>query len=239
MAAGSVLQTLREIAPTVSAGVLAADLMHLARDLALLETTDVRLLHFDVMDGCFCPAMTAGPPLIKAVKTPLVKDVHLMIADPLAKLEDYVGAGADIITVHLESCPTHIHQVFQMLGRMENANDPARGIVRGLALNPETPVQAVVPLLDEIEMVVLLAINPGWGGQKFLQSTRTRIEKARRMSRESGREIIIGVDGGVTRDNIAEIAAMKPDLVVAGSAIFDGKAPAENARYILGALKGG
>jgi len=239
MAAGSVLQTLKEIAPTVSAGVLAADLMHLARDLALLEGTDVRLLHFDVMDGCFCPAMTAGPPFIKAVKTPLVKDVHLMIADPLAKLEDYVSAGADIITVHLESCPTHVHRVFQMLGRMENATDPARGIVRAVALNPGTPVEAAGPLLDEIEMVVLLAINPGWGGQKFLQSTRSRIETIRRMARESGEEIIVGIDGGITLDNIAEIAAMKPDLVVAGSAIFDGKSPAENARRILGALKGG
>src|SRR5205823_1466167 len=139
-------------------------------DLARLDGTGVPLLHFDVMDGCFTPMMTIGPPLVKAVRTPLWKDVHLMIEEPLEKLGDYVAAGADVVTVHAESC-THVHRVLQRLGTMENANDPARGIVRGLALNPGTPLEVLEPLLDELDLVHLLAINPGWGGQKFLPAT--------------------------------------------------------------------
>lgn len=235
MAAGTAFETLKGLVPTISVGMLTADLMNLGSDLALLEQTDVKLLHFDVMDGCFCPAMTIGPPLIKAVKTPLLKDVHLMIADPLDKVADYVAAGADMITVHVESEPMHIHRVLQSLGKMTNVNDPERGIVRGVALNPGTPVEAIEPLLDEIEMVVLLAINPGWGGQKFSAATRDRLEKARQMV--SGRDILLGVDGGVTRDDISDVAEMGADIVVTGSAVFDGKAPVENAQFMLGALR--
>lgn len=235
MAAGTAFDTLKGLAPTISVGMLTADLTNLGSDLALLEQTDVRILHFDVMDGCFCPTMTIGPPLIKAVKTPLLKDVHLMIETPLEKLKDYVTAGADILTVHVESDPRHIHRAFQSLGGMTNANDPSRGIVRGVALNPGTPVEIIEPLLDEIEMVLLLAINPGWGGQKFSTATRERLEKARRMV--SGRDILLCVDGGVTKDNIGSIAKMGADLVVTGSAVFDGKAPTENAEFMLAALR--
>ena len=100
--------------------------------------------HVDVMDGCFCPMMTVGPPIVRAMKTPMVKDVHLMIDEPLSKVGDFVAAGADIVTVHVESS-AHVHRVLQQLGTMANANDPARGIVRGIALNPGTPVEAIEP----------------------------------------------------------------------------------------------
>ena len=124
-------QLLRQLSPTISVGLLTADLMNLGSELSQLEKTDVKLLHIDVMDGCFTPMMTVGPLFIKALKTPLLKDVHLMIQDPLEKVDAYVAAGADVITVHVES-GSHIHRVFQKLGEMSNANDPARGLVRGV-----------------------------------------------------------------------------------------------------------
>jgi ribulose-phosphate 3-epimerase len=233
----SALARLGSLAPTLSVGILAADLMALGADVARLDGTGVGMLHVDVMDGCFTPMMTVGPPLVKALRTPLLKDVHLMIRDPLEKLDDYVAAGADVVTVHAESC-THVHRVLQRLGTMENANDPARGIVRGLALNPGTPLETLAPLLDEVDLVLLLAINPGWGGQKFLPSTMGRLAAARRLLEGAGRRILLAVDGGITRDNVGRLAGTGVDVVVTGSAVFDGKAPAENARAMLAALRG-
>jgi ribulose-phosphate 3-epimerase len=217
--------------------MLTADLMTLGTELALLEQTGVPLVHVDVMDGCFCPMMTVGPPLIKAMRTSLLKDVHLMIQDPLEKVGDYVAAGADVVTVHAESC-THIHRVLQHLGTLQNANDPARGIVRGLALNPGTSLGVLDAVLDEVELVLLLAVNPGWSGQRFIPATLARIAAARELIRRSGREVLLAVDGGITRDNVGRLAGTGVDVVVTGSAVFDGKAPAENARHMLGALRG-
>jgi len=235
MAGCSVKQTLRGLAPSISVGVLTADLMRLGDDLAALDGTGVGVLHFDVMDGCFCPPMTFGPAFVKGVKTGLLKDVHLMIADPLTKIADYVAAGADILTVHLESEPTHIHRVLQALGGMANANDASRGIVRGLAITPGTPVGAIEPLLDDLDMVTLLAINPGWGGQKFIGSTVGRLAQTRALIGD--RDILVCIDGGITRDNISSVAEIGADLVVTGSAVFDGKAPKSNARFMLDALR--
>jgi ribulose-phosphate 3-epimerase len=227
---------LKSIAPTISVGMLTADLMALGSELALLERSGVRLVHVDVMDGCFTPMMTVGPPLVRAMRTPLLKDVHLMIHEPLEKVADYVAAGADLVTVHVEST-AHVHRVLQHLGAMKNANDPARGIVRGVALNPGTPLEAIEPLLDEVELVLLLAVNPGWGGQKFISGTTERIARAGRML--AGRDVLLGVDCGITRANVASLAGTGVDLVVTGSAVFDGEAPLENARHMLGALRPG
>lgn len=226
---------LESLSPTISVGMLTADLMALGAELALLEATGVKVVHVDVMDGCFTPMMTVGPPLIRAMRTSLLKDVHLMIRDPLEKLADYVAAGADIVTVHAESC-THVHRVLQQLGAMRNANDPARGLVRGLALNPGTPLETLEPLLDDVDLVLLLAVNPGWGGQRFIPRAMDRIAKARRLIAGAGRNVLLGIDGGITRDNIGDFAGAGVDLVVTGSAVFDGKAPAENARFMLDAL---
>ncbi len=220
----------------ISVGLLTADLLHLGAEISLLERSGVRIAHVDVMDGCFVPALTVGPPWIKSLKGPLLKDVHLMIRDPIGKVADYVACGADIITVHIEA-DLHIHRVLQSLGNMANANDPTRGLIRGIALNPGTPVEALQPLLEEAEMVVLLAVNPGWSGQSFIPSTYARIERARRLCQEHEKDILLGVDGGVTRANIADIAAAGADIIVTGSAVFDGKAPEENARFMLEAMR--
>jgi len=237
MPANTAFAILRELTPTISVGILTADLLSLGSEVALLEQTDVKLIHFDVMDGCFCPMLTVGPPFIKAVETPLLKDVHLMIQDPGQNISDYVAAGADMVTVHVESC-THIHRVLQALGQMTNANDPRRGLIRGIALNPGTPLEVIEPLLYQVELIMLLAVNPGWGGQQFIESTERRLSKAKRIISDSGREILLGVDGGIKRDNIAEVAQMGADIVVTGSAVFDGKSPVENANFMLNALRG-
>jgi ribulose-phosphate 3-epimerase len=222
--------------PHLTIGINTADLGHLADEVRVLEDARAEVIHIDVMDGVFCPMTTVGPPFIKAIKTPLLKDAHLMIVDPIDKVADYVAAGADIITFQLEST-RHPHRVLQVLGKAENVNDPARGIVRGVAINPGTPVSAIEPLIDELEYVLILAVNPGWGGQKFIESTQRRLSEAAQIIRRSGRQIMLGADGGVTKDNIGRVASMGPNLIVTGSAVFDGKTPADNARYMLDQIR--
>jgi ribulose-phosphate 3-epimerase len=235
MAKSQGLEMLRAASPTVSVGVITANLLSLGSEVALLERTGVKLAHVDVMDGCFCPMMTVGPPFIKAIKTPLLKDVHLMIEEPLEKVADYVAAGADIVTIHVEAC-SHVHRVLQKLASLTNVNDAERGIVRGVALNPGTPLEALEPLLDELEFILLLAVNPGWGGQKYIPATTGRIARVQTMIANSGKNIILGVDGGITKENIAEVASTGADVIVTGSAVFDGKTPEANARFMLGAV---
>ncbi len=230
------VDTLRRAAPALSVGILTADLMSLGAELAQLDATDVRVLHVDVMDGRFTPMMTVGPPFVKALRTPLLKDVHLMICEPLEQLAEFVAAGADIITVHAESC-THLHRALQQLGQMTNANDPERGLVRGLALNPGTPLEVLEPLLDQVDLLLLLAVNPSWKGQSFIPATYPRIARAQEMIARAGRNLLLCVDGGVNRDNIDRLAEAGVDLVVAGSAVYDGKAPADNARFLIQRLR--
>jgi ribulose-phosphate 3-epimerase len=236
MADTTAFRMLRESCPTVSVGILTADLLALGSELSLLERVGVKLVHIDVMDGCFCPMMTVGPPFIKALKTPLLRDAHLMIAEPLEKVAEYAAAGADIITIHPEAC-RHPHRALQQMRSLTNADDPARGIVRGVALNPGTPLETLGPLLDELDLILLLAVNPGWGGQKFVSSTLRRIANVKKLIADSGREILLGVDGGITRANIAEVAKTGVDLIVTGSAVFDGKAAEENAKFMLEAVR--
>lgn len=236
MSTNKVFNILHEYSPTISVGILTADLMDLGSELALLEGTDIKAIHFDVMDGCFVPMMTVGPPFIKGVKTHLLKDVHLLIQNPQAKLEDYVNAGADIITVHLESCED-VRPVLRELGMMKNRNDPDRGIVRGVAINPGTPVEVLEPLLDDVDMIVVLAVNPEVRGLPFFDSIGDKFTKVKEMVSAAKEEILLCIDGGVKRKNIAEIARMGAHILVSGSAIFDGKAPAENARFMLKAIK--
>src|SRR5512141_2052347 len=202
---GPLLGRLLGNGPHLTVGMLTADLLHLGDQLHELETAGVELVHVDVMDGVFCPMLTVGPPVVKALKGPMIRDAHLMIEDPLSKIDQFVAAGADMITFHLEGA-RQPHRVLQALARSTNANDPDRGIVRGVGINPSTPLAAVEPLLDELDYLLILAINPGWGGQAFLPSTEGRLVKARRMIEASGRPILLGVDGGVTRDNIEHVA---------------------------------
>lgn len=215
-------RSLLEGAPQLSVGVLAADLLRLGEELETLDGAGVAVAHVDVMDGVFCPQMTVGPPIVKALPDRFVKDVHLMVDEPLDKIHAYVEAGAGILTFHVEST-RHPHRVLQSLA--------GSGVVRGLALNPGTPVASVEPLLDELELILVLAVNAGWAGQSFIPSTERRIAKTRELV--GGREIVVAVDGGITRSNIERVTALGVDLIVTGSAVFDGVSPAANARAML------
>jgi ribulose-phosphate 3-epimerase len=208
--------------PSISVGILTADLLHLGEELGALDDAGVELAHVDVMDGVFCPMTTVGPPIVRAIPDRFVKDVHLMVAEPLDKVMAYVDAGAGIVTVHVEST-RHPHRVLQSLA--------GSGVVRGVALNPGTPITQIEPLLDELELVLVLAVNPGWGGQAFISSTERRIAQVR--SLVEGREIVVAVDGGITKANAESVASLGVDLIVTGSAVYDGVAPVENARAML------
>jgi ribulose-phosphate 3-epimerase len=212
---------LRRTGPALSLGLISANLMALGADVERLEGAGARLAHFDVMDGSYVPMLTVGPPFIKAVKTAMMKDVHLMVREPLASLGDYVAAGADIVTIHPDAC-VHPHRVLQVLGATAHRDRAERTIARGVALNPGASVDVLDPFLDEIEMVMLVAINPGWGGQAFIPATLGRIEAVRQKILSSGREILIAVDGGITRRNVGQLAGRGVDIVVTGSAVFDG-----------------
>ena len=190
------------------------------------------------MDGCFTPVLTVGPPFVRALRTPLVKDVHLMIDEPLRTIRDYVEAGADLVTIHPEAC-THVHRVLQELGALPHAADPGRRVMRGVALNPGTPLAVLEPLIGDLELIMLLAVNPGWGGQKFIPSTFDRIAQVKALIAGAPNPIALAVDGGVTRDNIGAVAATGVDLIVTGSAVFDGRAAAANAQFMLEAVKRG
>jgi ribulose-phosphate 3-epimerase len=217
--------------------MITADLLRLGDELAVLETAGVELVHVDVMDGVFCPMLTVGPPVIKAMRTGLLKDAHLMIDDPLAAVDQYVAAGADMITFHVEGA-RQPHRVLQVLASAVNANDPERGVIRGVAVNPSTPLEVLEPLLGDVDYVLILAVNPGWGGQGFIAATEPRLERARRLIDDSGREILLGVDGGVTRANIEHVAGLGADIIVSGSAIFDGRDAVANAAFMLDRVRG-
>ena len=222
---------LRALVPTISVGILTADLMRLGEELAELDETGVEILHFDVMDGCFCPMTTVGPFFLRAVHAgDRLKDVHLMISQPLEKVADYVRAGADIVTVHVEQ-HEHVHRTLQVLRDLAEAAE--RDLVRGVALNPGTPVGVLEPLVEEIDMVTVLGVNPGWGGQSLIPSTLRRVSSVRELIEKRGRDVLLCVDGGITRKNIAEVATWGVDLVVTGSAVFDGKTPRDNAKFML------
>jgi ribulose-phosphate 3-epimerase len=208
--------------PCLSVGILTADLLRLGEELEALDTVGIELAHVDVMDGVFCPMTTVGPPIVRALPDRFIKDVHLMVADPLEQVGAYVAAGAGIITFHAEATQ-HPHRVLQSLA--------GTGVVRGVALNPGTPVTDIAPLLDELELVLVLAVNPGWSGQTFIPSTESRIAQVRDLV--AGREIVVAVDGGITKANVGRIASLDVDLIVTGSAVYDGVSPVENARAML------
>jgi ribulose-phosphate 3-epimerase len=226
---------LAALSPALSVGVVSADLANLAADVALLERAGCRLLHFDVMDGHFAPQLTVGPAFAKAAKTSMLKDVHLMVDEPLAMLDDFAAAGADMITVHVES-RGHMHRCLQRIAELKNVNDPQAGIARGVAINPSTPVSALEPLVDQADVVFLLAVNPGFGGQKFIEATARRVAEVRELAHRAGCSPLIGIDGGVTRTTIAAVAALRPDIVVAGSAVFEKREIEANLAAMANAL---
>ena len=219
--------------PRLSAGVLTADLTRLGAEMDVIRGR-AHWAHVDVMDGSFCPQLTAGPAFIKAVaSTGVPVDAHLMVTEPLRFLPDVVRAGAAIVTVHAES-GRHPHRALQELTRLSAEISP---VIRGYAINPGTPVQVIEPVLDLIDLVLVLAVSPGWSGQAPAVNTARRVAAAREMTLAAGHPVLVGVDGGVTVANAREVASWGADLVVSGSAIFDGKDAAGNLAAMLAALR--
>jgi ribulose-phosphate 3-epimerase len=208
----------------LSAGVLTADLTRLGAELEHLRGK-AAWAHVDVMDGAFCPQLTVGPAFVAAVaSTGIAVDAHLMVEEPRRMLADVAAAGAAVITVHAEAT-RHLHRT---MTEMTALAGPERSFIRGVALNPGTPVCAVEPVLGLADLVLVLAVSPGWSGQAPAPGTAQRVRDVRELARRAGTEVLVGVDGGVSIANAAEVASWGIDVIVSGSAIFDRVDPARN-----------
>jgi ribulose-phosphate 3-epimerase len=215
----------------LSAGVITADLTRLGADIECLRGK-AEWAHVDVMDGAFCPQLTVGAAFLAAVaSTGIPVDAHLMIEEPRRLLPEIAAAGPAVITVHAEAT-RHLHRTMQEMTALNGK------FLRGVAINPGTPVQAIEPVLELTDLVLVLAVNPGWSGQQLAANTRQRVAAVRDLAKEHGADVLVGVDGGVTIANAAEIKAWGPDVIVSGSAIFDRRDPAGNLERLLGQLNG-
>lgn len=226
MSQSAVLDVLRTRPPKLSVGILAADAMDYGAGVRLLEQFGV-LLHLDVMDGRVWPSITAGAPVLAGLHTSLLKDVHLLIEEPEKHVAAFAKAGADVISFSIEYCGD-VAATLDLIGQQTNANDPARGVVRGVSLDPATPVDAIRSVAEKIDAVTLLAVGPTTGKQAFIDALPAKIAAVRALNEQ----IVIFVDGAVTKDNIGQLAAMGPNGIVTGSAAFAGN-PSENIQFML------
>ncbi len=204
----------------VSPSLLSANFACLERDIDMINRSEADLLHLDVMDGVFVPNISFGFPVINAIAPMCQKplDAHLMIVEPQNYISQVRDTGASIMTVHYEAC-THLHRVVQQI---RNA-----GMLAGVALNPATPVSLLVDILSEIDLVLVMSVNPGFGGQKFIERALDKVSELRRMIDQAGVTTEIEVDGGVNADTGARLAAAGADIVVAGNYVFKNDSPIE------------
>jgi ribulose-phosphate 3-epimerase len=201
----------------IAPSILACDFVNLASELRSIESAD--LIHVDVMDGHFVPNLTIGPPVIAAIKKIATRplDVHLMIESPETYLEHYIDAGADILGVHVEACP-HLHGT---LGEIRKIGERKGRTVRSCAvLNPSTPAKTLKYVLEEVDQILVMTVNPGFGGQSFIEAMLPKIEKIRGWIEKYGLDVDLQVDGGVTKANIGRAASAGANVFVAGTSVF-------------------
>ncbi len=215
-----------ELAPSI----LSADFMHLGEQLHLLENSGTRVLHIDVMDGVFVPSISFGMPVIRSIRreSSMFFDVHLMINEPIRYVKEFVEAGADSITVHVEACS----DIQATIDAMETYH-----VRKALCINPGTSVDVLKPFLNRIDMVLVMGVEPGFGGQKLIPETLKKVEQLDQLRTEKGYSFQIEFDGGVTRDNLGEIIANGTDIAVAGTAVFRGDI-GENVRDLQEVIAG-
>jgi len=202
----------------ISPSILTADFLHLESEIEMVNQSEADLIHLDIMDGVFVPNLTFGFPVIRQIKKVSSKplDVHLMIVDPDRYLEAYRDAGADWLTVHYETC-THLHRTIQRIKEL--------GMKPAVSLNPHTDVSLLEPILPELNMVLIMTVNPGFGGQNFIEGSWDKIRKLKKMITDAGAETLIQVDGGVTEENIGALIKAGVDVFVVGNTIFSADDP--------------
>ena len=204
--------------PEIAPSILAADFANLQRDVELLNRSEAEYIHVDIMDGMFVPNISFGLPVCEAINRHATKplDVHLMIEQPDRYLKAFKNAGASILTVHYEAC-THLHSTVQQIREL--------GALPGVALNPHTPIEFLTDIMADLSLVLIMSVNPGFGGQKFIENTYQKIARLEQIRRENGYNFKIEVDGGVNLGNSGKLANSGADILVAGSFVFNSTDP--------------
>ena len=213
--------------PIIAPSILAADFANLQKEVEMLNRSEADWIHIDIMDGAFVPNISFGIPVTEAIQKYTQKplDVHLMIERPENYLEAFQKAGAEILTVHYEAC-THLHRTLQQIKSL--------GCKAGVALNPHTPVFLLQDVIADIDMVCLMSVNPGFGGQKFIENTFTKVRELRYLMAQRGTQALIEIDGGVSTANAAQLLEAGADVLVAGSFVFSSANPIETISSLKG-----
>jgi len=204
--------------PIIAPSILSADFLHLGKDIEMINTSEAQWIHVDVMDGVFVPNISYGIPILKAVRKATTKllDVHLMIVQPERYFEAFRDAGADILTFHYEAS-VHLNRSVAQVKEL--------GMKAGVVLNPHTPVNVLSEILPELDLVLIMSVNPGFGGQKFIENTYQKIKTLKQMILASGKNILIEVDGGVDLSNASKLLQSGADILVAGNTVFSSTDP--------------